>query len=159
MKYLVFRALPFLGVVCAMSVALIWATALYNTFPEWITTLVMSAITILCHLAYYAYHSIRFSKMIKKQELQYQTVFDNIGAKTLSLSPFWTVCSDKWLIVPAKFAIFKQEIKSVSLGESYSHPKGGIIYPVKIKTRSGKTFKLKFGDDTRAKALRTWARR
>lgn len=158
-KYLAFRALPFFGIVCAMVAVLIWATATYGTFSELIAVIVISAITIICHLAYYLYNVIGFSNMIKKQEIHYRTVFNNNGAKTVSIFGSWTICSDSWLILPGKFAIHRLEIKSVSIGESYLQYKTGIIYPVRIKTHSGKTFKLKFNNDTYAKAVRNWARR
>ena len=158
LKFLILRAFPFLGTVCIMAAALIWAVAVYGTFPELIFVSVVSAVTILCHLAYYSYHIISFSSMIKRQEAQYRTVFNDKGAKTVSIFEFWTICSDNWLISPGKFAIHKREIKSVSLGESYSH-RQSILYPVRIKTCSGKTYQLKFSNEIQAKAVRNWGRR
>ncbi len=159
LKYLVLRALPFFGVICAMIAALIWCVAMYGTFFELIFVIVVSAVTILCHLVYYLYNVISFSIMIKRQETQYQTVFNDKGAKTISIFGLWAICSDRWLISPGKFAIYRGEIKSVSLGESYLQYKQGIIHPVRIKTCSGKTYQLKFGDKDKAKAVRNWARR
>lgn len=159
MKYLVYQALPFFGVVCAMIATLIPITALYGTFPELIVVSVISAITVICHIAYYSYNVISFSRMIKKQEIQYRTVFNDNEAKTVSRFSLWAICAKDWLIVPGKLAIHRREIRSVSLGDSYLQYKNGIIYPMKIKTHSGKTFQLKFTDDARAKAVRKWARR
>ena len=157
-KYLAFRALPFFGGVCALIVALIWATAWYNTLSELIAVIVISAVVVICNLTYYVYHIINFSHMIKRQERQYRIVFDDRGAKNISILSVWLVCSNQWLIVPGKLAIFRGEIKSVALGESETHGKGGIVYPVRIKTHSGKTFRLNLSDDARAKEVRRWAR-
>ena len=157
-KYLAFRALPFFGTICIMIVALIWVTALYNTVSELIFVIVISAVTVICHLTYYAYHIISFSGMIKRQEHQYRTVFDDRGAKNISIFSIWLICSDHWLIVPGKLAIFRGEIKSVSMGEAENHGRRGTAYPVRIKTRSGRAFKLLLGDQEHARAVRKWAR-
>ena len=158
-KQLVFQALPYFGVVSAMAAALIWAVGAYGTFPELIFVIIASVIILSCILAYFIFNVVNFLDMIKKQEIKYRTKFNDKNHKTVSKFALWIICSESWLISPGKFAIHRQEIKSISLGESYLQYKQGIIYPVRIKTCSGKTFKLKFNNENHAKAVRNWARR
>jgi hypothetical protein len=158
-KQLIFRLLPYFGVVSVIAAALIWAVGAYGSFPELVFVIIASAIILSCILAHFIFNTFNFLDMIKKQEIKYRTKFNDKNHKTVSKFGLWIICSESWLISPGKFAIHRQEIKSISLGEGYLQYKQGIIYPVRIKTCSGKTLKLKFNNENHAKAVRNWARR
>jgi hypothetical protein len=97
--------------------------------------------------------------MIKKQEQKYKTTFNDNNARIFAKHFSWIVLSDNWVFSPGKFAIFQNDIKSASTGEAYSEYKSGVIYPVKIKTFSGKVYKLKLKSQQEARTLRKWSRR
>ena len=159
LKCLAFRALPFFLPFVAEAVALIWVVALYGSFPELVIAVTLSAIVLPAFCVYYVYNVVNFLRMIKHQETKYKIKFSDKNPKTVAKFSLWVICTDEWLISPGKFAICRQEIKNIARGESYLAYKAGVIYPVKIKTHSGKTIKLKLSDEAHAKAVRNWARR
>lgn len=121
-------------------------------------SVVICSIALTYLFVCYLFNIISFLNMIKCQEKQYKISFDDNNSKTLAKYPLWVICSDNWLICPGKYAIHRKDIKSASIGKAQPL-KGGIIYPVRVQTLSEKVFKLKFRDETAAKALRNWTKR
>ena len=158
-KYLSFSFVPIFLLAVAMSALLILGAKTNNNSFELILALVISITVITALFLYFSINIILFVNMIKKQEKQYKTTFDDSNAKIFAKHFSWIVLSDNWVFSPGKFAIYKNDIKFASMGEAYSEYKSGVIYPVKLKTFSGKVYKLKLKNEQEARTLRKWARR
>ena len=158
-KYLTFSFAPVFLLAVAMSTLLIVGAKSNNNTFEIILALVISVATITALILYFSINIILFLSMIKKQEQKYKTTFNDNNARIFAKHFSWIVLSDNWVFSPGKFAIFQNDIKSASMGEAYSEYKSGVIYPVKIKTFSGKVYKLKLKSQQEARTLKKWSRR
>lgn len=159
MRYLLFKFTPLFLLVVIMSGLLIWMTKSNDKPSELTASFVISVSSLAILIAYYSINIFTFLYMIKKQEKNYKIKFDDKNAVILEKHSSWIVCSDNWLFSPGRFAIYRKEIKSASVGEAYHANKTGVIYPIKIKTLSGKVLNLKFKNEKEMKAVRKWARR
>lgn len=158
MKYIFFRLIPEFLIIGAVSAMLIWISMADKSSFALTASIIASAIALSLLLLYHSFNIINFLKMIKRQEKQYNIIFDDKNFKIYAKYSLWIVCSDYWLIRPGKYAIYRKAIESASIGEA--HPqKGGIIYLLKIKTHWGKAFSIKFKNEKDAKAVKNWARR
>ena len=141
----------------SLSALLIWMSKANDNSFELTISIIISTIALTTLLIYYSLNIINFLNMIKRQEKQYITTFDDKNPKVFSKYSLWIICSDNWLIYPGRLAIYRKEIKSASIGETY-HVKGSTVYPVEIKTLSGKVFNLKIKNEKDARKVRIWAR-
>ena len=157
-KYIAFSFMPVFFLAIAMSAFLIFAAKTNNNSFELILSIVITVSTLTALILYFTINIIRFLRMIQKQENCYKTKFDDNNAKIFSRYYSWIVLSDNWVFSPGKFAIYQNDIKSASIWEAYSDHKC-IVYPVKLKTFSGKVYKLKLTSEQDARTIRKWARR
>ena len=158
-KYLLFRSLPYMIFFSCMAAVLILMASTNNNKYEFITAIVISTVVIITFFAVAFTNIYRFVSMIKRQEKNHGVVFSDKNSIELSKFSLWLILSDAWLIRPGIFAIYIGEIKSAAIGESYHEHRSGVIYPTKIKTKSGKVFRLKIKSEKNARLIRKWARR
>ena len=160
LKYLLYHALPLLLFICAVSSLFFFGAHVNNSNLELIISVLISSIAFAIFFTYYLFNIISFLHMIKKQEKIYNVSFDVTNSRQLGGKfSLWVICSEKWLISPGKYAIYRGDIVNGSIGESYYEYRTGPIYPVRIKTKSGRTYKVKLRNDENAKFLRKWARK
>ena len=157
-KYIAFSFMPVFFLAIAMSAFLIFAAKTNNSSVELILSIVIAVSTLTALILYFTINITRFLRMIQKQEKHYKTKFDDNNARIFSKHYECIVLSDNWVFSPGKFAIYQNDIKSASMGEAYIDHKC-VVYPVIIKTFSGKAYKLKLTDEQDARAIRKWARR
>ncbi len=156
-KYIAFSFMPVFFLAVAMSAFLIFGAKINNSSVELILSIVITVSTLTALILYFTINIIRFLRMIQKQEKHYKTKFNDNNARIFSRHYEWIVLSDKWVFSPGKFAIYQNDIKSASIGETYIDHKC-VVYPVRIKTFSSKVYIIKLTDEQDARAIRNWAR-
>lgn len=78
--------------------------------------------------------TIRFGKMIKKQEQLYHVEFEDANTEQLEKTLF---LSERWLIAAGNCAVYKQHIQSIGADSRYS-----TSYRILIKTYDGKEYAI-----------------
>ena len=158
-KYICFRFIPLFVTVGILSFLVVWMTKTNNDQTELVLSIAIASIVLELVLGYYLINIVKFSNMIALQEKKYKIKFEPNTPIVLAKHSSWIICSDNWLFSPGKFAIYIKEIKAVSFGEVYHEYKTGVIYPIKIKTISLNTIKVKFKSIEDAKYVKKWARK
>ena len=157
-KYILRRFLPnflIVGTLSAMPIYMLMAEVNLKT-ADLVVAIALLATVIAVMLGYYTVNIAKFLQIIKQQENQYHIQFENAKSELFTKYSLGIICSRNWLIQPGKLAIYRKSIQSASIIEE--RPKGGILYSLRIKTHSGKSFIMKFRNKNHAKALRKWAR-
>ncbi len=157
MKYIAFRFVPaflIVGTLFAMPVYMLTAET-GSKSSELTIAIALFAFAMAVLLAYYGINIFNFLSMIKQQEKQYNILFDHEKSEAFTKYSLGIFCSRNWFIHPGKIAIYRKAIQSASIVEKYDK---GMIYSLRIKTHSGKSFIIKFRNEKDAKLLRKWAR-
>ena len=94
LKYI---CLVYIGLISAM---LIFLSTVNNKLSELDVAVFLSAIALAILLAHYVYNIIKFLRMIKLQEKQYNITFDDTNLKSFAKWGLWVICSDNWLFSP-----------------------------------------------------------
>lgn len=157
-KYIGFRLIPFFVYLGAVSAMLLFLGGVNQSPAEQAAAILLCALAAAIFVGYSLFRILPFLRMIRRQEEQYGVIFDDKNPKTVEKWSSWIVLTDHWLILPGRLALYREEIRSASIGDARPQ-KGGTVYPVNIQTASGKTFRLKCKSEASARFVRKWARR
>ena len=158
-KYLLFRTLPYFLFYAALAVLLIVAASSGGKKYELILAISISAICLVSHLLVSVISIWRFLKIIKEQEKEYGTTFDDDKAAVLSRYSPWLILSKNWLIRPGKCAVFKGGISGVGIRFDIGYGYKFGYYEVNLKMKSGSKIKFKLRKRESANIIRKWQRR
>ena len=98
--------------------------------------------------------TIRFRKLIRYQEEFLNISFNDQNAAPL-LPRSLTYLSDDWVIFSGKTAFHREFIEKVTIRPKHAST-GGNNYILKIKTRTGRSYKRVFGSHADARDIQHW---
>lgn len=98
--------------------------------------------------------TIRFRKLIRYQEEFLNISFNDQNAAPL-FPRFLTYLSDDWVIFSGKTAFHREFIEKVTIRPKHAST-GGNNYILKIKTRTGRSYKRVFGSHADARDIQHW---
>lgn len=156
-RYLAYRSLPYLILFSTLGAALIFMAS-SNGKNELVAAVLICAAVMAVFFVITLINIYRFISMINRQEKTHEVAFSDKNSTKLSGFSPWLILSDDWLIRPGIFAIYIGEIRHASCGDCYPEGRHRIIYPTKIKTKSGKIFNVKTKSENDARLIRKWAR-
>ncbi|MBO5269710.1 MAG: hypothetical protein J6B77_02920 [Clostridia bacterium] len=159
LKYLAIEFLPWFLVFAALSVMLVFIANSACAPSEQFAVCALCTAGLLGFSVYHLVRVCRFLSGIAVQERKYGVFFgDDRDDRTKTYAYGMIVCTRDWVIHAGRFALYRAEIRSVSIGDAEPQ-KNGSIHPVRIKTVSGKKFVLKCKNEAIARAVRNSFRR
>ena len=97
-------------------------------------------------------YTIRFKKMIEKQEKLYDVQFQDKDIERLETTLF---LSDEWLIWAGSCAFYKKHIKSINSVRRYAQA-GGSSNEITVKTVDGKKYTIWCLSSSNVKRIKKW---
>lgn len=158
LKYTIFRFVPCLILVSAASAVITFLSTTNDSAAEFQLALILSCLAVGITLSYHLFQIGRFLYTIHRQETQHGIVFNDAHPKTLAKFYPWVVCTNDWLILPGRWALSRWEIRTASMAPA-EPDRGGPLFPVTIRTHSGKAYKIKLRRESDARYIRNWAKR
>lgn len=155
-KYLLFRGFPVMFIMLSLTCPLLCISHSLEKQSEVISLILLCICVFFATIGYFLCCILRFHRLIHQQEKRYGIRFCDDGAVTISILTHWIILTDRWLIQPGKLALCRKHIARTSLVE-YSQGKGGIRHKVRLITKTGNAYYLRFYDIESAKRIQKWA--
>ena len=142
-----------LALLCATPafILLFVVSLLYDYVPEDTMVSFFPFVFAAFSVAVASLSTIRFKKLIKKQEQIYGIQFQDTNAEHIEKTLY---ISRDWLIRAGTFAFYKKHVKSITY--ILQNGKGGPLYKVTIKTIENKTYTFWSKNLSNIKKIRKW---
>ena len=142
-----------LALVCAFIVfiPLFVVSLFYDVVPEDTIVSFVPFVLATLSVAFASLYTLRFKKLIEKQEQIYGIQFQDINAEHLESTLY---LSDEWLIWAGSSAFFKKHIKSISSVRRFGRV--GSSNEVTIKTIDNKKYTVWCLSASNIKKIREW---